>query len=159
MTEIGRTIRILRSYKLHSKYAPASGLRYDGLLVIILIIATPVTDKFHRYTLLSWGLKLEKDTNLYHSRMVFVREEHQRPLEEILIIPMPSQMDDWELYQRIKDDDTMKRLGTETYKYKRYLKEQKSVKREEWLERQRFQRILEQEVRTKNAQGERCRRV
>lgn len=33
LTEIGRSIRILRGYKLHSKYAPVGRLRYDGLYV------------------------------------------------------------------------------------------------------------------------------
>ena len=31
LTEIGRSIRILRGYQLRSKYAPTAGLRYDGL--------------------------------------------------------------------------------------------------------------------------------
>ena len=31
MLHIGKTIRILRGYRLMSKYAPKAGLRYDGL--------------------------------------------------------------------------------------------------------------------------------
>lgn len=37
---------------------------------------------------------------MHHMKLTLERVGEQRPIEDILHIPRPSEMDDWELYQK-----------------------------------------------------------
>ncbi|KAL8805975.1 MAG: hypothetical protein Q9182_001632 [Xanthomendoza sp. 2 TL-2023] len=79
-------IRVLRSWRLQSPYAPAAGIRYDGL-----------------YQVTGYGVKLvpgsegKKDSWRYTFHIK--REPCQASMEKALAVPMPDQLDDWEDYR------------------------------------------------------------
>ncbi|KAL8685033.1 MAG: hypothetical protein Q9224_006008 [Gallowayella concinna] len=79
-------IRVLRSWRLQSPYAPAAGIRYDGL-----------------YQVTGYGVKLvpgsegKKDTWRYTFHLK--REPCQAGMDKALAVPMPDQLDDWEDYR------------------------------------------------------------
>ncbi|KAG5658752.1 hypothetical protein KAF25_007305 [Fusarium avenaceum] len=83
VSQPGATFRILRGYRLQSPFAPKAGIRYDGLY------------KVHRYS--QW---YKGDKDIHHMKLTLERVGEQRPIEDILHIPRPSEMDDWELYQK-----------------------------------------------------------
>ncbi|KAF4637625.1 hypothetical protein G7Y89_g447 [Cudoniella acicularis] len=76
LTQHGRPIRLLRGHQLKSKYAPAGGIRYDGLHEII-----------------------DQSTKEYRVKLTLKRLQGQKPLYELLT-PTPSQMDEWKLLNR-----------------------------------------------------------
>ncbi|KAK7717636.1 hypothetical protein SLS64_003131 [Diaporthe eres] len=83
--EVGQKMKVLRGFRLKSMYAPVAGLRYDGL-----------------YILESWSLKLDQATEMYTMRLILERVPGQTPIDEILHIPRPSQLDDWILYEKLE---------------------------------------------------------
>lgn len=85
LTQVGQKTKVLRGFRLKSMYAPVAGLRYDGL-----------------YILRSWSLKLDQATEIYSMRLTLERLSGQTPIEEILHIPRPSQLDDWSLYEKLE---------------------------------------------------------
>jgi len=70
-----------------------AGLRCDGM-----------------YAVRSFGLKLEQDTEIYTMTVLLQRSPLEKPLQEILAIPRPSQLDDWKLYQMMEERE-MQRVG------------------------------------------------
>ncbi|POS73559.1 hypothetical protein DHEL01_v208052 [Diaporthe helianthi] len=85
LTQVGQKTKVLRGFRLKSMYAPVAGLRYDGL-----------------YILRSWSFKLDQATDLYCMRLILERVPGQKSIDEILHIPRPSQLDDWNLYEKLE---------------------------------------------------------
>lgn len=54
------------------------------------------------YILRSFSLKLDPATDLYCMRLTLERLPGQTPIDEILHIPRPSQLDDWSLYEKLE---------------------------------------------------------
>lgn len=57
-----------------------------------------------RYIIQTWGLKLNLANDLYTIRLTLERLPNQIPLQEIAVIPKPSQLDDWNLYEQLECD-------------------------------------------------------
>ncbi|KAK0646338.1 PUA-like domain-containing protein [Cercophora newfieldiana] len=84
LIQTGRPIRILRGFQLKSSYAPKAGVRYDGL-----------------WRLTSYRHHADAD-DVHHLRLTLVRVNGQLPMTELTRIPKPSQMDDWEIYEKLE---------------------------------------------------------
>ncbi|KAH6656180.1 hypothetical protein EV126DRAFT_464918 [Verticillium dahliae] len=81
MSQVGTQIRLLRGYRLKSLYAPAAGLRYDGVFVIR-------------------AYSTKRDTVREAPPRAHAREAAgPDALAEVLAVPRPSQLDDWALYE------------------------------------------------------------
>lgn len=85
ISQCGQKIRILRGFRLKSMRQPRAGIRYDGLYII------------H-----SWSIKLNINTDLYTLRLTLERMRGQKPMDDVLKIPKPSQLDDWKLYEQLE---------------------------------------------------------
>lgn len=55
-----------------------------------------------RYHISSWSLKLNMASEVYTLRLTLERFPNQKPMEDILNIPKPSQLDDWKLYEQLE---------------------------------------------------------
>ncbi|KAK0711669.1 PUA-like domain-containing protein [Lasiosphaeris hirsuta] len=104
----GRNIRILRGYRLRSSYAPRAGVRYDGL---------------HR---------LDTPTETYSLELVLERSEGQLPMEDVMKIPMPSQLDDWRLFEKLEAENIRQTTGEQEALEWRMRNEEDRREREEW---------------------------
>ncbi|KAI9675732.1 MAG: hypothetical protein M1817_001099 [Caeruleum heppii] len=78
-------IRVLRSWKLRSVYAPKAGLRYDGL-----------------YSIVGFGIKRFGPITYYNIEMK--RFPDQRDMKDSMEHPTSAEMDDWLDYRHYRDD-------------------------------------------------------
>ncbi|KAJ4422430.1 hypothetical protein N0V82_002878 [Gnomoniopsis sp. IMI 355080] len=85
ISQVGQKIRILRGFRLKSLCTPKAGVRYDGM-----------------YRISSWSLKLNMASEMYTLRLTLQRLPNQIPMEDILSIPKPSQLDEWNLYEQLE---------------------------------------------------------
>ncbi|KAI1426733.1 PUA-like domain-containing protein [Xylaria sp. FL1777] len=115
ISQVGRKIRIIRGYKLKSIFAPAAGLRYDGL-----------------YTIRQYGSKLDSNINKYRLELTLERAEDQRPFESISNVPKPSQLDDWALYEKLEGDKVKLLEGDSSYLEWKLKRQEEKADREEW---------------------------
>ncbi|KAI0816421.1 hypothetical protein GGR55DRAFT_697295 [Xylaria sp. FL0064] len=115
ISQVGRKIRIIRGYKLKSIFAPAAGLRYDGL-----------------YTIRQYGSKLDSNINKYRLELTLERAADQRSFESIAKIPKPSQLDDWALYEKLEGDKVKLVEGESSYLEWKLKQQEEKADREEW---------------------------
>ncbi|KAI1351659.1 hypothetical protein F5Y01DRAFT_324918 [Xylaria sp. FL0043] len=115
ISQVGRKIRIIRGYKLKSIFAPAAGLRYDGL-----------------YTIRQYGSKLDSNINKYRLELTLERAADQRSFESISKIPKPSQLDDWALYEKLEGDKVKLVEGESSYLEWKLKRQEEKADREEW---------------------------
>ncbi|KAI1281455.1 hypothetical protein F5Y07DRAFT_412494 [Xylaria sp. FL0933] len=115
ISQVGRKIRIIRGYKLKSIFAPAAGLRYDGL-----------------YTIRQYGSKLDSNINKYRLELTLERAADQRSFESISKIPKPSQLDDWALYEKLEGDKVKLVEGESSYLEWKLKQQEEKADREEW---------------------------
>ncbi|KAK9419238.1 hypothetical protein SUNI508_01215 [Seiridium unicorne] len=87
ISQVGRHIRILRGYRLKSIFAPQAGVRYDGL-----------------YIIRQYGSKLDEMTEIYRLELTLERVRDQKSMELVERLPKPSQLDDWNLYEKLEGD-------------------------------------------------------
>ncbi|CAM1505325.1 Fc.00g109620.m01.CDS01 [Cosmosporella sp. VM-42] len=87
LTQVGNRIRILRGHRLESPIAPRAGIRYDGV-----------------YILRQYGQRYNEHTNLHRVRLTLERVADQRPIDQVLKIPRPSDLDDWNLFQKFESN-------------------------------------------------------
>ncbi|KUJ19827.1 uncharacterized protein LY89DRAFT_682666 [Mollisia scopiformis] len=108
--------RLLRGYKLKSRYAPVAGYRYDGL-----------------YEQHQFGLKTDSIKNCYRYTVILKRLDYQPPLATLLNTPKPHQLDQWAVYlQWIARE--MKKEGSQIkYATWRLAEEQQMREKDEWL--------------------------
>lgn len=59
----------------------------------------------------SWSIKLNIVSEIYTLRLIIDRLPNQKPMEEITIIPRPSQLDDWNLYEQLERGQIRKTEG------------------------------------------------
>ncbi|PVH78591.1 hypothetical protein DL98DRAFT_239405 [Cadophora sp. DSE1049] len=119
----GRPIRILRGSSLKSKYAPAAGVRYDGLHVVK-----------------QFGHKLLDETkNVYRCTIMLERSTSQKPFAEVLRLPKPSQLDDWELYKKLMGEEYRKREGEPAFEKWMDLEEEQQADKEQFVKSRALQ--------------------
>ncbi|KAJ2995967.1 hypothetical protein NUW58_g1130 [Xylaria curta] len=115
ISQVGRKIRIIRGYKLNSIFAPEAGLRYDGL-----------------YTIRQYGFKLDSNINKYRLELTLERATNQRSFNDIRKVPKPSQLDDWNLYEKLEGDKVRWLQGESSYLEWKLKRQEERVDREEW---------------------------
>ncbi|KAI0395316.1 PUA-like domain-containing protein [Xylariaceae sp. FL0594] len=116
--QVGRQIRVLRGYRLKSVFAPAAGLRYDDI-----------------YTIKQYGCRRTDPattTNRYRLELTLQRRADQRPLEDVLRVPRPSQVDDWALYEKLEGDKVRMLLGQSGYLAWKLRQQDEGLERDEW---------------------------
>lgn len=59
--------------------------------------------------------------------------QHQMPINELYLIPNPSQLDDWELYNRVLADGIISHQGAARYYQWRFAEEQEQKARKHFL--------------------------
>ncbi|RDW89484.1 hypothetical protein BP6252_01516 [Coleophoma cylindrospora] len=115
LSHVGRVVRVLRGHGLRSQYAPLAGVRYDGL-----------------YKIKKYGQKLCLEKELYQLELTLERVPAQRSMEELQRIPMPSELDDWQIYMELLAKDIRERKGDVAYNEWKAREEQKEREQEEW---------------------------
>ncbi|KAI0902311.1 hypothetical protein F4806DRAFT_490783 [Annulohypoxylon nitens] len=115
ISQVGRQIRVLRGYRLKSILAPQAGVRYDGL-----------------FTVKQYGCKQDSKTNSYRLELTLERMPVQKSLEEIGKIPRPSQLDDWNLYEKLEGDKIKLLQGEATYLEWKLRRQEENIEREDW---------------------------
>ncbi|KAI1457595.1 PUA-like domain-containing protein [Annulohypoxylon moriforme] len=116
ISQVGRQIRVLRGYRLKSILAPQAGVRYDGL-----------------FTIKQYGSKQDSKTNLYRLELTLERSPDQKKsLDEIRKIPRPSQLDDWNLYEKLEGDKIKLLQGETTYLEWKLRRQEENIEREDW---------------------------
>ncbi|RDA83538.1 hypothetical protein CP532_4480 [Ophiocordyceps camponoti-leonardi (nom. inval.)] len=120
LSRVGTPIRILRGYCLRSPLAPRAGIRYDGL-----------------YTIGQYGLKLDEETSIYRLVLTLQRAPEQRPMQKMALIPLPSQLDDWRLFQKYEGDMIRQKRGEQGFV------EWKTAKAEERVNLAQWRRAME----------------
>ncbi|KAF4991173.1 hypothetical protein FGRMN_7978 [Fusarium graminum] len=90
---VGATFRILRGYRLRSPFAPKAGIRYDGL----------------------YSQWFNEVGERHHMMLTLERVGEQRPIEDILNIPRPSEMDDWTLYEKYESEAMKQYKGGQAF--------------------------------------------
>ncbi|KAH9205779.1 hypothetical protein DL95DRAFT_397359, partial [Leptodontidium sp. 2 PMI_412] len=119
----GRSIRVLRGSNLKSKYAPKAGIRYDGLHVVK-----------------QFGHKLlDENKNIYRFTLMLERASNQRPLHEVLQLPKPSQLDDWDLYKKMMNEDYRMREGDVAFSKWREHEEEQQTDKEQFIKSKALQ--------------------
>ncbi|KAM0562236.1 hypothetical protein ACHAPJ_002681 [Fusarium lateritium] len=98
MSQVGSTVRVLRGYRLRSPFAPKAGIRYDGL-----------------YKICQYGQRLNMVSERHRMILTLERVGGQPPIEDILHIPRPSEMDDWELYERFESEKIKQKKGDKAF--------------------------------------------
>ncbi|KAH7321648.1 hypothetical protein BKA65DRAFT_540825 [Rhexocercosporidium sp. MPI-PUGE-AT-0058] len=119
----GQPIRVLRGSNLKSKYAPKAGIRYDGL-----------------YVVRQFGHKLlDENKDIYRCTIMLERVTNQRPLHEVLQLPKPSQLDDWDLYKKMMNEDFRLREGDVAFGKLRELEEEQLTDKEQFIKSKALQ--------------------
>ncbi|KAI1378214.1 hypothetical protein F4677DRAFT_412485 [Hypoxylon crocopeplum] len=116
ISQVGREIRVLRGYKLKSILAPQAGVRYDGL-----------------FTIRQYGCKLDDKTNIYRLELTLERvADQKKSQDEIKNIPSPSQLDDWNLFEKLEGDKIRLLQGETSYLEWKLRRQAEQIDREEW---------------------------
>ncbi|KAF3063600.1 hypothetical protein GL218_01689 [Daldinia childiae] len=116
ISQVGRQIRVLRGYRLKSILAPQAGVRYDGL-----------------FTIKQYGCKLDNNTNVYRLELTLERVPNPKvSLEDIESIPRPSQLDDWNLYEKLEGDKIKLLQGETSYLEWKLRRQEERIDRDDW---------------------------
>ncbi|KAI1414694.1 PUA-like domain-containing protein [Hypoxylon sp. FL1857] len=128
ISQVGRQIRVLRGYRLKSIVAPQAGVRYDGL-----------------FTIKQYGCKQDSKTGLYRLELTLERVPDQnKSLEEIKSIPRPSQLDDWNLYEKLEGDKIKLVQGETSYLEWKLRRQEEKIDREDWRRARLFRASFSQ---------------
>ncbi|KAI2469262.1 hypothetical protein F4781DRAFT_395234 [Annulohypoxylon bovei var. microspora] len=116
ISQVGRQIRVLRGYRLRSILAPQAGVRYDGL-----------------FTIKQYGYKQDSKTNIYRLELTLERvPDQKKSLDQIKRIPRPSQLDDWNLYEKLEGDKIKLLQGESSYLEWKISRQEERIYREDW---------------------------
>ena len=63
----------------------------------------------------------------------------QRPLHEVLQLPKPSQLDDWDLYKKIMNEDYRQREGEVAFGKQRDIEEEEQSDKEQFIKSKALQ--------------------
>lgn len=84
------------------------------------------------------------EEDLFRVEITIEREGNQRGVSEINCIPTPSQIDDWDLYQQIRDGDAKRRLKPLEYQKWRATERLEYLSRCEWHREEDFNAYMKQ---------------
>ena len=117
LTNLDKPIRVLRNWSLKSKLAPIAGLRFDGWYKVVTYSHKRVSTDCDVFTC---DVKLERMNN-------------QPPMRDVLLIPTPSMLDEWEEYMAIRDDYMRNDLTQGQYEEWHRRERYQEMEKEEWL--------------------------
>ena len=101
----------------------------DCRLILGVIEAHTLTRR--RYAIRQYGHKLvDPNQDVYKCRLVLERVTGQRSINDIIVAPLPSQLDDWALYNRIVGEHIRARQGDVAYSEWMFLEGQTMAKEE-----------------------------
>ncbi|KAK4156032.1 hypothetical protein C8A00DRAFT_31082 [Chaetomidium leptoderma] len=83
--QTGKHVRVLRGHLLRSHFAPAAGIRNDGL-----------------WKVLKYSERLNEATGRYRLEVGLEKAPGQLSMSELGKVPRPSHLDDWDLYKRLE---------------------------------------------------------
>ncbi|ODA78831.1 hypothetical protein RJ55_06215 [Drechmeria coniospora] len=115
ISQVGTQVRILRGCNLKSPLAPEAGIRYDG-----------------QYILRQYGQKLDRETGLHRLVLILERVPGQILLDRLVMIPRPSQLDDWHLFQRYEGEIMRYMRGEQGYLEWKAAEEEQKVDIGQW---------------------------
>ncbi|KAI0145708.1 hypothetical protein F4776DRAFT_607617 [Hypoxylon sp. NC0597] len=128
ISQVGRQIRVLRGYRLKSIFAPQAGVRYDGL-----------------FTIKQYGCRQDNKTGLYRLELTLERVPDQKmSLEDLKGIPRPSQLDDWNLYEKLEGDKIKLLQGEASYLEWKLRRQEEKIDREDWRRAKLFRASFSQ---------------
>ncbi|KAK4639639.1 hypothetical protein QC761_710130 [Podospora bellae-mahoneyi] len=126
ITLVGKEVRVLRGYLLQSGIAPGVGVRFDGI-----------------WKLASYRHKLDLGTGEYKLELGLERVANgQRAMREVLKVPRPSQMDEWDLFEKLEADKVRQVQGEAASYAWRMQREEARVEREIWKRAHRFRESI-----------------
>lgn len=85
-----------------------------------------------RYTLKQYGTKLDMNTNTHRLELTLERDVDQKPMDDIMIIPKPAQMDDWILFEKFEGAKIKHTQGEGSYLDWKLRREEEKHDRDEW---------------------------
>jgi len=85
-----------------------------------------------RYIVRQYGHKLNERTNVHRLVLKLERVAGQRSMEETQMVPKPSQLDDWALYEKLEGDKIRMIDGEATYLEWKLTREREKIAREDW---------------------------
>ncbi|KAK4668740.1 uncharacterized protein QC764_710130 [Podospora pseudoanserina] len=126
ITLVGKEVRVLRGYLLRSGIAPGVGVRFDGI-----------------WKLASYRHKLDLGTGEYKLELGLERVANgQRAMREVLKVPRPSQIDEWDLFEKLEADKVRQVQGEAASYAWRMQREEARVEREMWKRAHRFRESI-----------------
>ena len=99
-----------------------------------------LTDRYStlRWKVLSYRQSLDIDRDTYRLELTVEHVEDQRSMESIRTIPQPSQLDDWQLYERLESEKIRKSMGEQKLLEWRILREQDKLDKAHWQRARAF---------------------
>ncbi|KAK0669692.1 hypothetical protein QBC41DRAFT_105860 [Cercophora samala] len=123
---VGKQVRVLRGYLLRSGIAPAVGVRFDGI-----------------WKLASYRHKLDLGTGEYKLELALERVANkQKLMREVLKVPRPSQMDEWNLFEKLEADKVRQVQGEAASYAWKLQREEARVEREMWKRAHKFRESI-----------------
>lgn len=86
-----------------------------------------------RYIIRQYGQKLNVNTELHRLVLILERAEGQLPVEGIIRIPRPSQLDDWQLFEKYEGEMIKQKRGQQAWIDWKMDKSQERLDREQYM--------------------------
>lgn len=86
----------------------------------------------------SWDLKLDPATDVYTMRLILERKPGQRPMDQVLHIPRPSQLDDWSLYEKFEKERIKQTEGDARLTEWMIRRDKEKIERDHWRRSRAF---------------------
>ncbi|KAM3514653.1 hypothetical protein MY11210_001759 [Beauveria gryllotalpidicola] len=101
-----------------------------------------------QYIIRQYGHRLQAETGLHRVVITLERVPGQKPMEEIVQVPRPSQMDEWLIFEKFEGEMVKKRQGNEAFTEWKVEKAQEKADHSEW---ERVARMTAELVQRKQA--------
>lgn len=88
-----------------------------------------------RYVIRQYGHRLNPQTELHRITLSLERVPGQKAMDEVTKIPRPSQVDDWNMFERHEGDMIKRWMGTEAFG------DWKATKAQDHTERSKYRRM------------------
>ncbi len=91
-----------------------------------------------RWKIVSYRQKLDDNTGIYRLELTIERVEGQLPMDAVAKIPRPSQLDDWQLYEKLETEKIRKIKGERELLQWRLHREEDKLDRAQWQRARAF---------------------
>lgn len=97
-----------------------------------------------RYIIRQYGHLPLQESNKYRLELTLERVAGQRPMDTLFDIPRPSELDDWQYYNRVLAEDIRANKGDIAYSEWKENEEKQEREREQWRQWHDFRRHYSQ---------------